>query len=463
MKISIILTSYNHSQFLRESIESVLNQTFPDFELIIWDDASTDNSWEIIQSYEDPRIIAYRNKINLGGRTISRAIKEVAVGEYIAIQHSDDAWEPSKLEKQIAYLDNNLDVAAVFTLVQVINEDGKPFTDKNNFYYDVFDQPNRDRFGWLRHFFYHGNALCHPSLLIRKTCYRDISFRNGMNQLPDFNLWVQLCMKYEIHILQEKLVRFRVRKDEANQSGSRPEARIRRQFELFKTLSEFKKIETTEELIKIFPEAKQYIHQDCADIHFALGMVATEQQLDNPTSLFGLDLLFEALNDRDRAPALEKHFGFNKKSFIKLSGKYDIFSFEKIRDLNSQKLSILNINKGLLKNNTGLKKFIRELKKNNRELGNQITRLEKNNQELIERNTALAKNNQDLIERNTTLAKNNRELEKNIRELTGKITDLERNNSALEQEVLFYASSKSWQITRPLRKLRKLLRGDKNV
>ena len=63
-KVSIYLSSFNHAKYLRESIESVLNQTFSDFELFIEDDSSSDDSWSIIQSYNDPRITANRNKIN---------------------------------------------------------------------------------------------------------------------------------------------------------------------------------------------------------------------------------------------------------------------------------------------------------------------------------------------------------------------------------------------------------------
>ena len=122
VRVSIILTSYNHAKYLRQAIESVLNQTFTDYELIIWDDASTDDSWEIINSYQDRRIRAFRNVVNLRGN-ISRGL-EVAQGEYVAIHHSDDAWEPTKLEKQVS-LDQNPDIAAVFTHVQVIDEEGQ--------------------------------------------------------------------------------------------------------------------------------------------------------------------------------------------------------------------------------------------------------------------------------------------------------------------------------------------------
>ena len=101
-KVSVILISYNHEKFIREAIESVLNQTFTDFELIIWDDASSDDSWAIINSYNDSRIKAFLNdETRRGIYGINKAISEVASGEYLAIHHSDDVWASEKLQKQV--------------------------------------------------------------------------------------------------------------------------------------------------------------------------------------------------------------------------------------------------------------------------------------------------------------------------------------------------------------------------
>jgi hypothetical protein len=277
-----------------------------------------------------------RNKRNLQGGNIKRAIEEVAKGGYIAIQHSDDIWELNKLEKQVAFLDQNPNIGAVFTNVRLIDELGLDFTDSSHFYFNRFIHPNRTRFEWLRHFFYIGNALCHPSILIRKTCYSNSIYRNGMSQLPDLDMWVQLCLSHDIHVIQEKLVRFRVRNDEANQSGDKPETRIRIRFELLQTLSQYKNIRTIDELTKIFPEGNEYTHEKYSDIHYTLGMVAVNYGNNNQTRLFGLNLLFDALNDPERASKLRKYHGFTKKEFVKLSGENDVFSIEEIRNLKNQ-------------------------------------------------------------------------------------------------------------------------------
>ena len=338
-KVSVILTSYNHAKFLREAIDSVLNQTYADFEFIIWDDASTDESWQIITSYSDPRIRAFRNDINMGGAggNIRKAIAEAETGEYIAIHHSDDIWEAQKLEKQVAFLDAHPGIGAVFTWVQIIDENGEPFKDTLHFYYKVFDQPNRSRHEWLNYFFFKGNALCHPSVLIRKKCYDECgSYRVGMAQIADFDLWVRLCMKYEIHVLPEKLVRFRVRSDELNASGNRPEPRIRGHFELLQLLYNYRNILTFTELVKVFPAAHKYLKPGGFDVGYALGMMAIEVKLSDAYELFGLLILFEAINDPDRAKKIKEIYDFTYSDFIALTGHYDIFSVVQKENLYQQ-------------------------------------------------------------------------------------------------------------------------------
>jgi len=327
-KVSVILTSYNHAKYLPASIESVLNQTFQDFELIIVDDASTDESWSIIQRYTDPRIQTCQNSSNeYTVYGINKAISERASGEYIAIHHSDDMWDPSKLEKQIAYLDHHPEVGAVFTGLTPVNEAGGSFTDRSRFNFGLFDQPNRSRYEWLYYFFRYGNALCHPSVLIRKICYQECGlYKNGMVQLPDFDMWVRLCLKFEIHVMAEKLVLFRVRENMANSSSPTIENRSRSSFEFLQILDNYCSLTSFEEIVKVFPVAQEYYSPQGCDPLFVLAMVALETKAHIFTALFGLNLLFSALNDPLRAEKIKELYDFDTLEFKRLSGKYDIFS-----------------------------------------------------------------------------------------------------------------------------------------
>jgi len=319
------MTSYNHEKYIRASIESVLSQTFKNFSLIIHDDGSTDESWKIIESFKDDRIIPFRKDKNT--QAIEENIIDMKSCEYVAVHHSDDLWHPEKLEKQVDFLDNNPEVGAVFTLVDVIGEDGQLLTDKTNSYYKIFDQPNRTRQEWLNYFFYHRNALCHPSLLIRQSCYQELgSYNQSFMQLTDLDLWVRLCFKYEIHILQERLTGFRVRAEGKNTSGDRPETHIRTEIEFLQILDHYKELKDQLEFVKVFPQTEKYFTSEGADIDFALAMTALEDQTTNVSKLFGINLLFDLTKDPKRFSTIKTLYGFSLKDFHQLTGKYEIFS-----------------------------------------------------------------------------------------------------------------------------------------
>lgn len=329
-KVSIYMSSYNHANYLIAAIQSVLNQTFTDFELFIVDDASTDHSWSIIQSFSDQRIRSFRNPVNRNDKEwMRKVVFEMATGEYIAIHHSDNVWEPEKLQKQVDFLDKHADTGAVFTNVRIVDENGEPSKNKGHFYYSVFDQPNRDRFEWLNTFFYQGNVLCHPSTLIRKKCYEECGFyRNGFAQIPDLDMWVRLCLKYEIHVLPEKLVQFRIPANDQFISGNRPESRIRWHFEFLQVLENYLKIPTFQELTKIFPSAMRYYRKKGSDTGYVLARVAVETSGQMTARLFGLNVLFDALNDPERMKRINELYDFSHKDFVTLTAKNDVFSME---------------------------------------------------------------------------------------------------------------------------------------
>jgi glycosyltransferase involved in cell wall biosynthesis len=334
-KISVILTSYNHDKFISEAIDSVLQQTFQDFELIIWDDASSDHSWYLINQYTDPRIKAFRNDLNKGPVFgINKAISEIATGEYIAMHHSDDVWELDKLQKQIDFLAVHPEIGAVFSDALAINEQSEPLSDKQHFYADVFKQSKRSRYEWLYFFFNTGNALCHPSLLIRKQCYADCGLYNpSLAQVPDFDMWIRLCLKYEIHVLPDALVKFRVLDREANTSGNRPETRIRGLYEYYKVLANFQAIQSLDELVKIFPKAQKYYRKEVKNAGFALAMVALEEKPFPFTELFGLEVLSKALADPVQVVEIKQFYNFDYQNLIAISAQHDVFSREEVANL----------------------------------------------------------------------------------------------------------------------------------
>ncbi len=323
-KVSVVLTSYNHAPFIGEAIESVLAQTLADFELIIIDDVSTDNSWEIIQSYTDPRIRAIRAERNYCARNFYAAVHS-AQGEYVAIHHSDDLWTPEKLEKQAAYLDGHPECAAVFTHVQSINERGELVAPD---FTKVFQQPNRTRHQWLRYFFDSYNALCHPSVVLR----RDVAFREYTNYaptvLPDWEKWIRICCTHAIHVLQEPLTVFRRHKKGRSQGGPSTYNLVRVDMEIMRALRLFRNIGPAEEWLRVFPEAKQYIVGGEFVADYALARLCLEHEgaARSAYTVFGLNLLYELMENEDTRIRLERLYDFRAPELAQLAGRRDIFN-----------------------------------------------------------------------------------------------------------------------------------------
>ena len=124
-KLSVIMPVYNGERYLSQAIESILNQTFRDFELLIINDGSTDRSREIAASYADPRIVLTDNERNMGlSRSLNRGIR-LARGEYIARQDADDLSHPDRLRRQVEYLERHPDTVLLGTRIQWIDPQGQ--------------------------------------------------------------------------------------------------------------------------------------------------------------------------------------------------------------------------------------------------------------------------------------------------------------------------------------------------
>lgn len=326
MKVSIILTSYNHGKYIKQAIDSILAQTYKDFELIIYDDCSLDDSLQIISSYEDDRIRVIASSYNRGYGITKYVISNYVKSEYVAIAHSDDFWEKDKLEKQMAFIENNGKVSAVFSLVRVVDEDGNEYENGSGFYYDVFNVENRNRYEWLRNFFYKGNCLCHPSVLIRTESYEKYKlFVVGLRQIPDFYMWIRLCLNSDIYILQEKLSCFRVRKNEQNTSGFRKDTSVRSATEWKLILEQFLELQEYDDFISVFPEAKEYAKPERFICEYAFARICLQDNIPNYKKAYGLELLYKLLNDKEKAGILQDEYGFTVKEFFALTGRYDLY------------------------------------------------------------------------------------------------------------------------------------------
>lgn len=200
--VSVIMSCYNHAEFVAEAIESVIGQSYQQIEFLVADDGSDDGSAEVMQRYAAHFAKAFYFSENAGGRYDQ--LKQYATGKYIALMNSDDVWAKDKLALQVAYMERHEECGACLTWCQYTDEN---LRELNN---PIFLKKNRDSSAWMRYFWEYGNTLCHPSSLLRRE-YGLETRKHGRacKQLPDFFKWVDLVQRTSLYVLPRVLIYMR--------------------------------------------------------------------------------------------------------------------------------------------------------------------------------------------------------------------------------------------------------------
>ncbi len=200
-KVTVLMSVYNGEKYLNEAIDSILEQTFKDFEFFIINDGSVDRTADILKSYKDPRIKIINNKNNIGlTKSLNKGLK-IAKGEYIARMDADDVSMPNRLIKQVDFLDRNLDVAIVGTNYFRINEKGDIVQEINRKRKDIDIKNNLSK----------GNQLGHGTLMFRKDCVEKIGFyRATFKYSQDYDLVLRFSDKYKLANIPELLYKWRI-------------------------------------------------------------------------------------------------------------------------------------------------------------------------------------------------------------------------------------------------------------
>lgn len=204
-KVSVCIPNYNCAKFIGKAIQSVLNQTFTDFELIIVDNCSTDNSEEVIKSFSDPRIRFYKNETNIGmTRNWNRCIS-LARGEYISILCSDDAYMPRFLEKTTVMLDSNLRVGMAYTACSIIDDEScaiETFRPWKNGAVQNGCEAFR-KIVW-------SNFVALSGAIFRKECFGILGgFDESLTYAPDWEMVARVSLHYDLAYTPEILSCYR--------------------------------------------------------------------------------------------------------------------------------------------------------------------------------------------------------------------------------------------------------------
>lgn len=229
--ISIVLCTYNRAHTLKETINSILMQTYQDFELIIVDDGSTDNTLELLEEYEDQRIRIFpRKKNQYYCIAANYGIRQMR-GEYLAFATSDDTWEPQKLEQQVALLTSASNYAACFTFSDIIDENSHPADNEFEMLSGLLMKNYTEQKDWIQHFIFEGNCLCHPSAVIRREVIKEVGGFNLIYcQAGDMELWLRIIRKYPIYVIEKPLVHYRCYKNPMEQVSGADEMKSARFF-----------------------------------------------------------------------------------------------------------------------------------------------------------------------------------------------------------------------------------------
>ncbi len=213
MRVSVIVPTYNRVHMVTEAIDSILNQTFKDFELIIVDNYSSDDTESIVKSYVDKRIRYFRNQNN-GLVSVNRNYGiEKSHGEYIAFLDDDDLWLPEKLEKQVELLDSNKELALVYSDCYIIDGDGS--LRENTYFHGI--RPFRENvFNELLK----GNFIPMLTVAVRREALDKVGVFNLRYKIcQDYDLWLRIAKYYPIDFIEQPLAKYRFYGESSSQKN----------------------------------------------------------------------------------------------------------------------------------------------------------------------------------------------------------------------------------------------------
>jgi len=230
MMVSVVIPAYNQARYITEAIESVLAQTFTDFELIVVDDGSTDDTHTELERYSArTRVIRQTNRG--ASAALNVGIRE-AHGAWISMLSADDAWEPTKLERQVHIARSNPDVGLVYTDFAYVDQDGLFLARER---YPPQPSSRRGTLFWL----VRGCYVNGSTVMVRRDVFDKVGlFDERERWAPDWDMWLRIAMHYRLARVPEALVRYRIhpgqataRRDEMARAAKRVASRTFRRFD----------------------------------------------------------------------------------------------------------------------------------------------------------------------------------------------------------------------------------------
>jgi glycosyltransferase involved in cell wall biosynthesis len=206
-KVSVCMPTYNHGSYIEDALGSVLCQSRQDFEIIVYDDASTDSTSEVVDRFTDPRIRHFHNVRNAGIAATRNACLDMARGEYIAWLDSDDRYHQEMLAQQSAILDRSPRVGLVHAAFEVIDDVGRRLPDWKFPFANDCIEAGHEAFRELVLL----NYVTAPTVMVRRECYERVGkySSNLGNSGEDWDMWLRIAAAYDIAYNANALAQYR--------------------------------------------------------------------------------------------------------------------------------------------------------------------------------------------------------------------------------------------------------------
>jgi glycosyltransferase involved in cell wall biosynthesis len=236
--VSIVIPVHNGEEYIKEAIDSCLNQTYKNIEIIVVDDESTDNTLQILREYGDIITVVPVEKQNGLGNVLNIGIR-ASKGEYIARMDADDVMYPIRIEKQVEYMQNNPSCVAVGGQIDIIDSDGNITGHRE---YAVEDRNIKKNMFLFQPF-------AHPAVMLRKSTLEDVGlYPENMWKVEDVKLFFLLSKEGEFHNIEDTVLKYRVTFNTQSQSNM---------LDHFKKTNEIR--EWAKKELGVKPSSKQFI------------------------------------------------------------------------------------------------------------------------------------------------------------------------------------------------------------
>ena len=323
--VSVILPAYNTGMFLNQTIDSILNQTYANIELIVVDDCSTDDTWNTILKYAsiDDRIRAIHLERNMHVCNAGNQGYKIARGKYIALIGHDDYWEYNKIQEQVDALERDKTLCACFTFSRFVDENGC----LSSKIFQVISDENIERLqdfkpnDYIEYIFWKGNFLPAPSALIKKEAIDKAyggkyMYKPSLLQRQDHFLWLEILKYGGFKFIEKPLLYYRFFGDTGkNLSAYSPEKQIRTEHEcVIEEARYIKKLEN-ELFINVF--GSYFENEDAkseVEIEYEKAMIIYKKK-----NQFCVEMLYSIMDEEENWEILEKKYNFSLMKLYEIS------------------------------------------------------------------------------------------------------------------------------------------------